>query len=81
MDQFMADVTDIDNVKEGDVATLAGHDGGAYISIEEISKMAYSFNYEFVCDIGKRVPRVYYKNGKAVGTKDCYHNIKKVKTR
>ena len=72
MDQFMVDVTDIDNVKEGDVATLAGHDGNAYISIEEISEMAYSFNYEFVCDIGKRVPRVYYKNGKAVGTKDCY---------
>jgi len=72
MDQFMVDVTDIDNIKEGDVATLAGHDGKAYISIEEISEMAYSFNYEFVCDIGKRVPRVYYQNGKVIGTKDCY---------
>ncbi|MCI9078243.1 MAG: alanine racemase [Lachnospiraceae bacterium] len=72
MDQFMVDVTDIDNVKEGDVATLTGHDGNEYISIEEISEMAYSFNYEFVCDIGKRVPRVYYQNGKTVGTKDCY---------
>lgn len=72
MDQFMVDVTDIDNVKEGDVATLAGHNGEAYISIEEISEMAGSFNYEFVCDIGKRVPRVYYQNGKAASTKDCY---------
>lgn len=72
MDQFMVDVTDIDNVKEGDIVTLAGHDGGAYISIEEISEMAYSFNYEFVCDIGKRVPRVYYKDGKTASTRDFY---------
>lgn len=72
MDQFMADVTDIGGVREGDIVTLAGHDGDGYISIEELAEMAHSFNYEFVCDIGKRVPRVYYRNGKIVGTKDYY---------
>lgn len=72
MDQFMADVTDIGGVKEGDTVTLAGRDGEGYISIEEIAGMAHSFNYEFVCDVGKRVPRVYYRNGKVIKTKDCY---------
>ena len=72
MDQFMVDVTDIHGVAEGDEVTLVGHDGEEYISIEEISEMAYSFNYEFVCDIGKRVPRVYYRHGKKVDTKDYY---------
>lgn len=72
MDQFMVDVTDIPDVKEGDIVTLAGRDGDGYISIEEVAGMAYSFNYEFVCNIGKRVPRVYYQNGKITGTKDYY---------
>ncbi len=72
MDQFMVDVTDIGGVHEGDIVTLAGHDGDGYISIEELAEMSYSFNYEFVCDIGKRVPRVYYRNGKIAGTKDYY---------
>ncbi len=72
MDQFMVDVTDIPNVVQGDEVTLVGHDGEEYISIEEVANMSYSFNYEFVCDIGKRVPRVYYRHGKKVGTKDYY---------
>ncbi|MBO5484119.1 MAG: alanine racemase [Lachnospiraceae bacterium] len=72
MDQFMVDVTDIPDVVQGDEVTLTGHDGEEYISIEEVADMAYSFNYEFVCDIGKRVPRVYFRNGKKVGTKDFY---------
>ena len=72
MDQFMVDVTNIEGVKEGDIVTLAGRDCDEYISIEEVAGMAYSFNYEFVCNIGKRVPRVYYHNGKITGTKDYY---------
>ena len=72
MDQFMVDVTDIDNVEEGTMVTLVGRDGDENISIEEISEMSHSFNYEFVCDVGKRIPRVYYKGGKVVETKDYY---------
>lgn len=72
MDQFMVDVTDVPNVGQGDEVTLVGHDGDGYISIEEVADMSYSFNYEFVCDIGKRVPRVYYRHGKKIGTKDFY---------
>ena len=72
MDQFMVDVTDIDNVCVGDRVTLFGQDGDSCITIEEISAMAHSFNYEFVCDIGKRIPRVYYRHGKVIETKDYY---------
>ena len=64
MDQFMVDVTEAPEVSIGDVVTLIGTDGEESISVEEISEMAGSFNYEFVCDVSRRVPRVYMRNGK-----------------
>lgn len=78
MDQFMVDVTDIPDVKEGDKVTLIGQDGDESISIEEVANLVGSFNYELVCDIGKRVPRVYYKEGKKVGTADYYNCLHQV---
>ncbi len=59
MDQFMVDVTDIENVRQGDDVILLGSDGEARISVEELSNWSYSFPYELVCTIGKRIPRVY----------------------
>lgn len=64
MDQFMADVTEIDNVKKGDEVTLLGRDGDEFISIEELGDLCGRFSYEFACDISPRVPRVYIKDGK-----------------
>lgn len=72
MDQFMVDVTNIPDVREGDVVTLVGKDGDKCITVEELAGMAGSFNYEFVCDVGKRIPRVYYYGGRKVGTSDFY---------
>lgn len=72
MDQFMVDISSKPDIKQGDEVTLVGRDGDEYISIEEVADMSYSFNYEFVCDIGKRIPRVYYRDGKVVATKDFY---------
>ena len=66
MDQFMIDVTDIPNVKVGDTVTLVGKDGDEFLSCEEVAETAGSFNYEFVCDVSKRIPRVYYFNGEIV---------------
>lgn len=68
MDQFMVDVSHIDNVQRGDVVTLVGKDGSNRITVEEIADYAGSFNYEFICGIGKRIPRVYYQKGKI---KEC----------
>lgn len=59
MDQFMVDVSSIDNVKQGDTVTLLGRDQDAYISSEELAEWSHSFPYELVCTVGKRIPRVY----------------------
>ena len=59
MDQFMVDVTDIPEAKEGDEVTLLGKDGGAQITMEELGALSGRFNYEFACLITPRVPRVY----------------------
>ncbi len=73
MDQFMVDVTDITDCEPGTVVTLMGKDGEEFISAEEIgATVGNSFHYEVVCDIGRRVPRVYFKNGQAVEISDCW---------
>ena len=72
MDQMMVDVTDIENVTRADIVTLIGKDGDAEITVEEIAALAGTFNYECVCDLGKRIPRSYYLNGEYIGTHDCF---------
>lgn len=74
MDQMMVDVTDIPDVNVGDTVTLLGRDGGLQITAEELGELSGRFNYELVCDIGKRVPRLYVENGKKVACKDYYHD-------
>ncbi len=76
MDQFMVDVTEIDNVTTGDKAILIGKALEKEITLEEIGDMSASFNYEAACDVGKRVPRVYIYKGKKVGTCDYYNTAK-----
>lgn len=66
MDQFMVDVTDIPEAAELEEVTLMGKDGEAFLAVTALSELAGRFPYEFVCDIGKRVPRVYYQDGKIV---------------
>ena len=66
MDQFMVDVTDIPEAMELDAVTLVGKNQGKSISVEELGKLSGRFHYEFVCDISKRVPRVYIYEGKVV---------------
>ena len=66
MDQIIVDVTHIPNVCLGDPVVLIGKDGQEQITIEEIAQQADSFNYEFVCGIGRRVPRLYLQGGKVV---------------
>ena len=68
MDQMMVDVTDIVDVQPEDTVILVGRSGNEEITVEQIAAAADSFNYEFVCGISRRVPRVYYLGGKAVHT-------------
>ena len=66
MDQMMVDVTYIPETAVGDRVTLVGRDGGEVITMEAIAAAADSFNYEFVCGIIRRVPRIYVQDGKNV---------------
>ena len=74
MDQFMIDVTDIENVKEGDEVILIGTSGQKSITMEELGNIADRFNYELACVIGKRVPRIYYKNSVQCYAKDYFND-------
>lgn len=67
MDQFMVDIAKIPDAKAGDEVTLIGKDGKEFISIEKFGDLSGRFSYEFACDISKRVPRVYIKDGKEWG--------------
>jgi alanine racemase len=77
MDQFMVDVTDIEGVEEDDEAVLIGKQGENEISVEDIAEACGGFHYEILCDIGKRVPRVYIQGGEVAGTKDYFDDIYK----
>lgn len=60
MDQFMVDVTQIE-AELLDEVTLLGRDGEEEITVDELGELSGRFPYEFVCVIGKRVPRIYIK--------------------
>lgn len=72
MDQLMVNVSDIPGVSEGDEVTLIGSDGGEEITMEKLGELSGRFNYELACDLGKRIPRVYLKEGKIICTKDDF---------
>ncbi len=62
MDQFMADVTDIPETAFMDRVVLVGRDGDEEITVDELAALSGRFNYEFVCCLGKRIPRIYKKS-------------------
>lgn len=68
MDQMMVDLSAVPDAKVGDPVVLVGRQGDAVITAEEISAVAGSFNYEFVCGVSRRVPREYVRGGQVVHT-------------
>ena len=68
MDQIIVDVTDIPKVRQGDVATIFG--GGAADTVDDIADKCGTVNYEIICDIGRRVPRVYTRGGRPIQVTD-----------
>ena len=63
MDQFMVDVTDIPDAGFMDQVTLIGEDGEDRITVVDLAELSGRFNYEFVCCLGKRIPRIYKRGG------------------
>lgn len=66
MDQCMIDVTDIEDVKVGDEVVLFGDGTNGVPHIDEVAEKLGTINYEIVCMVGRRVPRVYIKDGKII---------------
>lgn len=76
MDQFMVSVEDIPDAAAGDEVTLIGTDGAERITMEELGGLSGRFNYELACDLGKRIPRVYLRDGRMVASKDYYDDYR-----
>ena len=74
MDQVMIDITGIDDVHTGDEVTVIGDGKNNTLSFDDIAKMTGTINYEVVCLVGKRVPRVYLRHGENIGIMDCIRN-------
>ncbi|HEX3040321.1 MAG TPA: alanine racemase [Caproiciproducens sp.] len=70
MDQLMLNVTGIPGLQEGDTVTVFGHDGESFLPVDELAELNQTINYELVCMISKRVPRIFYKNGEEIGKLD-----------
>ena len=66
MDQCMIDVTFIKDLKVGDVVTIIGEDNGVSYTADDIAREIGTINYEVICNVSKRVPRVYRKNGEII---------------
>ena len=72
MDQCMIDVSELPSVERGEPVTLIGTDGTEQITADEIADKMHTINYEVPCLIGKRVPRVYFRQGQET---ECYSSI------
>ena len=68
MDQTMIDVSEVDELSVGDEITVLGN--GSPVSIYDYSEMHETIPHEVMCDIGMRVPRVYYRHGKLESISD-----------
>ena len=66
MDQCMIDVTGVNNISVGDEAVIFGKAGNSEITVSSVAEQMGTINYELLCLIGKRVPRVYIESGKTV---------------
>lgn len=74
MDQLMVCVDDIPEAEMGDEVTLIGSDEEEQITMEYLGKVSGRFNYELACGLGKRIPRVYLRQGEIIAAKDYFED-------
>lgn len=70
MDQCMIDVTEIEDVKLGDEVVIFGYEKEGYPEVDELAAKIGTINYEIICMVGRRVPRVYISDGEIINIKD-----------
>ncbi|MEG1069641.1 MAG: alanine racemase [Ruthenibacterium sp.] len=73
MDQMMVDVSAIPETKAGDIAVVFG--GGAADSVDDIARMTNTISYEILCNLSRRVQRVYLENGREIS---CINYLQEV---
>lgn len=61
MDQCMIDVTSVNNINTGDEVTVFGPDT---VTADDLASWLDTINYEIVCMVSKRIPRVFYEKGR-----------------
>jgi alanine racemase len=66
MDQFVVEISGIDQVQQDDEVVLIGQQGDDVLSAEEVARWAETINYEVVTQLMPRVPRVYVRGGEVV---------------
>ncbi len=59
-------------VSFGDKVTLAGRDGDERLPVEILSELSGKFNYEFICSLGKRIPRTFLRHGRVTEQMDYF---------
>lgn len=70
MDQCLLDVTDLPDIKEGSQIIVMGEAGGRRITADFLASKAGLINYEIICGLSRRVPRVYFDGDEVVSTTD-----------
>ncbi|MDY0236056.1 MAG: alanine racemase [Gudongella sp.] len=70
MDQLMLDITGLDDIKIGDEVVFFGVGNSDYPQVDEVATKLGTVNYEIICMMGRRLPRVYVKGGNVVKTVD-----------
>ncbi len=66
MDQCMIDITNIKGIEVGDEVILMGQSENCKFNADDMAEIMGTINYEIICMISKRVPRVYIKNNKVI---------------
>lgn len=66
MDQCMIDVSDVNNINIGDEVILFGNGDNIELPVESLAEKMGTINYEILCMVGKRIPRIYLKDGNPV---------------
>jgi alanine racemase len=66
MDNITLDLGSETSVSVGDVATIIGVDGTERQTAEQLARRIDTINYEVLCGISRRVPRLYHRDGTPV---------------
>jgi len=66
MDQCMIDVSSVNNITVGDEVIVFGNGGDNCETASTLASAAGTINYEILCAVGNRTPRIYTKNGEII---------------